>query len=71
MKRKYLMIAIGAVLGAIGGWVYWSQVGCASGSCAITSHPLNSTLYGTFLGGLLGSTLNDLRKPKNTNENTH
>jgi hypothetical protein len=28
-------------------------VGCASGTCNITSKPLNSTLYGAIMGGLM------------------
>ncbi|WP_438946825.1 DUF6132 family protein [Sediminibacterium sp.] len=44
---------IGTVLGAIAGYVYWQQVGCVSGKCAITSKPLNSTLYGSLMGALL------------------
>lgn len=44
---------IGSVLGAVGGYIYWQQIGCASGTCAITSKPLNSTLYGAMMGALL------------------
>ncbi len=44
---------IGAVLGAMAGYAYWYFIGCASGSCAITSKPLNSTLYGALMGLLL------------------
>jgi len=44
---------IGAILGAMAGYLYWQQVGCASGTCAITSKPVNSTLYGTLMGALL------------------
>ncbi|HNP54241.1 MAG TPA: hypothetical protein PKK69_06475 [Ferruginibacter sp.] len=43
----------GIILGAIGGWMYWYWVGCASGTCRITSKPLNSTIYGSLLGFLL------------------
>ncbi len=43
----------GAVVGAIAGYFYWQQVGCSTGSCAITSKPLNSTLYGGVLGALV------------------
>lgn len=46
---------MGVILGAIAGWCYWYFVGCASGSCAITSSPVNSSLYGAFTGGILGS----------------
>lgn len=44
---------VGAVIGAIGGYIYWQQIGCVSGTCAITSKPLNSTLYGAVMGALL------------------
>jgi hypothetical protein len=51
--KKYKITIIGAVLGAIGGYCYYYFVGCASGTCAITSSPINSSLYGIFMGGLL------------------
>lgn len=44
---------IGAILGAIAGYFYWKFVGCASGTCMITSKPINSTLYAAMLGALL------------------
>ncbi|AFK01742.1 hypothetical protein Emtol_0588 [Emticicia oligotrophica DSM 17448] len=44
---------IGLVFGAVGGYLYYHYVGCASGTCPITSKPLNSTLYGAVMGGLL------------------
>ena len=50
--KRWLITAIAAVVGAGAGWFYWSQWGCTSG-CAITSSPLNSTLYGAVMGGLL------------------
>lgn len=49
---KYKLELIGAVLGAIGGWMYWRFVGCSSGSCAITSSPINSTIYGILMGAV-------------------
>lgn len=44
---------LGTVAGAIAGYFYWQQVGCTSGTCAITSKPINSTLYGALMGALL------------------
>lgn len=50
---KYKLELIGALVGAVAGYAYWHYVGCASGTCAITSRPLNSTLYGAVMGALL------------------
>jgi len=44
---------IGIAFGAIAGWLYWNFVGCSSGTCAITSKPINSTLYGALMGYLV------------------
>lgn len=52
-KKAILLTSVGVVVGAISGYVYYYYVGCASGTCAITSKPLNSTLYGSLMGGLL------------------
>lgn len=32
------------------GYAYYFFIGCSSGSCAISSNPLNSTLYGAIMG---------------------
>lgn len=39
-------------MGAIAGFAYYYFVGCAIGTCSITSSPINSTMYGALLGGL-------------------
>lgn len=52
-KKQYIVTGIGLVIGLIAGYAYYYYVGCASGTCAITSKPLNSTLYGGLMGGLL------------------
>jgi hypothetical protein len=51
--KKYKLTIIGVIVGAIGGYLYYRLVGCESGACAITSSPINSTIYGMLLGGLL------------------
>jgi hypothetical protein len=58
MKSKigrYKWELAGIAAGAGAGWCYWYFVGCASGSCAITSSPVNSTIYGAIMGALIGS----------------
>ncbi|AEA45494.1 DUF6132 family protein [Fluviicola taffensis] len=53
--KKYRLGIIGGIIGAIGGYLYYYFVGCSSGYCTITSKPINSTLYGSFMGLLLFS----------------
>ncbi len=53
--RKIIIprLLLGMFLGAISGFAYYYFIGCNSGSCAITSSPINSTLYGLLSGGVL------------------
>jgi Family of unknown function (DUF6132) len=50
--NKHKLTIIGITIGAIGGYLYYHFVGCTSGTCPITSKPLNSTLYGAVMGSL-------------------
>jgi hypothetical protein len=52
-KKAIIITGTGIIVGAIAGYLYYFYVGCASGTCAITSKPLNSTLYGALMGGLV------------------
>lgn len=52
---KYRIIFIGIIIGAIGGYAYYYFAGCSNGTCAISSKPINSTLYGALMGGLFFS----------------
>ncbi|HCF03520.1 DUF6132 family protein [Flavobacterium sp.] len=52
-KKALLLTGIGIAIGAFAGYGYYFYIGCASGTCAITSKPLNSTLYGALMGGLI------------------
>lgn len=51
IKSRWFPVC-GIILGAVGGFLYYQYVGCVTGSCSITSKPLNSTIYGAVLGGL-------------------
>jgi len=51
LKNK--LTIIGVVIGSIAGYLYYHFVGCSSGTCSITSKPLNSSLYGGIMGGLI------------------
>ena len=60
IKHKFTFFGI--VVGAIGGYLYYHFIGCASGTCSITSQPVNSTLYGAMMGGLLLSSFKKEKK---------
>lgn len=51
--HKYKYHLLGLLIGGALGYLYYHQIGCVSGTCAITSKPINSTLYGSVMGVLL------------------
>jgi len=59
--KKTALIAGGAIIGAIAGYLYWDNIGCLSGTCMIQSSPYLSTAYGTLLGGLAVSWVKDYK----------
>lgn len=69
MNKKHIVyITLGALIGAAGGYAYWMFIGCESGTCPITSKPLNSTMYGVLMGGLLFSSIFDLVNKKSKSD---
>ncbi len=63
--KRYLPTMILAVVGAIGGYLYYRFVGCVSGACMITSNPYISTVYGLVLGTLIGYIVTPSKKKEN------
>lgn len=57
MKKRIL---ISVIIGAILGFLYYKFIGCYSGTCAITSNPLISTIYGAILFSLVAELLHDV-----------
>ncbi|WP_238929385.1 DUF6132 family protein [Flavobacterium pokkalii] len=51
-KKTFIVTLIGVLIGAVAGYLYYKYVGCITGTCVITSRPLNATLYGALIGGL-------------------
>ena len=55
LLKRYGLLAVGILAGAVGGYLYWRFVGCSTGACPITSSPFSTTVWGALIGGLLVS----------------
>ncbi|HAK12546.1 MAG TPA: hypothetical protein DIW54_06025 [Chitinophagaceae bacterium] len=60
--QRYRWYLLGAILGSISGYIYYAQIGCVNGTCAITSNPWRSTVYFAVLGLLLTNIILDYTK---------
>jgi hypothetical protein len=52
---------LGGIFGGIAGYFYWRDIGCTTGSCPITSKPLNSIIYFAVLSYFLIGTISQWR----------
>ena len=65
---KNKLYCMGALVGAFSGFMYWKYVGCLTGTCAITSSPINSTLYFAFFGEIVFSIFQKKTKETETDK---
>jgi hypothetical protein len=61
-KNKFYFL--GGAIGGLAGFLYWKLIVCSSGSCAITSSPINSTIYFAAMGALFVNIIKKENKPK-------
>lgn len=66
--KKYKLSLVGVLVGGILGYAYYHFIGCESGSCAITSKPLNASLYGMVMGYLMFSVFEKSEKKSKQND---
>jgi len=66
--NKKVILSIGITTGLILGFAYWYYIGCASGTCPLTSKWYTSSLYGALFGYLVTSLGIDMTKKKKENE---
>ncbi len=53
LSKMTIRMGAGIFLGSMVGFGYYYFIGCDSGTCAITSNPINSMIYGTVMGIIL------------------
>ncbi len=54
LARSRLRLPLAVAAGAAAGAAYSYFIGCRTGTCPITSNVWISSLYGAFVGGLVG-----------------
>lgn len=64
LLHKYGFGLTGLLLGALGGFLYWKFIGCASGQCRIQSDPRLMILYGALMGYLIADFIKPLFNTK-------
>jgi len=50
---RWARVGLGTLIGAALGLGYYAWIGCATGTCPITSNPVTSALYGALIGALV------------------
>ncbi len=53
-SKNTVRVATGVALGMAAGWLYYTFVGCSSGTCPLTSSATSTMLFMGAMGGLMG-----------------
>ena len=59
---------MGTLVGALAGYLYWKYIGCSTGTCPITSNPINSTIYFALFGAVLFGAFKKQSQTSETNK---
>lgn len=60
--NKHWLKILGALIGVLGGYLYYYHVGCVTGTCPITSNPYRMMLYGALIGYLFFDMFSSAKK---------
>ncbi len=66
--RKNRIQLLTAIIGAIGGFLYWKFIGCETGTCPIKSVWYYTVLWGTLAGYLVGDIVDGIIRKRKKRE---
>ncbi|MDA3912078.1 MAG: DUF6132 family protein [Bacteroidales bacterium] len=70
--KKHRLSIIGAIVGGVGGYLYWYYVGCLSGTCPMKQlwyyNAILGALVGLFLADFIQTMINKRKKRKEKDE---
>lgn len=69
MKKlsSYKWTLLGIALGGLGGFLYWKEIGCLTGTCPLQSHWQTMVPYGMLFGYLGADFIQQFTQKKRTN----
>ena len=56
------IIFFGIILGGIGGYLYWKEIGCVTGTCPLKSQWQTMIPYGIFVGYIISDFIQSIVK---------
>jgi len=68
MKNLRVIVWASTVVGALGGFIYWKEIGCITGTCPLKSQWQTMIPIGAYFGFVFGDVLKGFIAPKKNNE---
>ncbi len=69
LKNRRIIYGASTIIGAIGGYLYYYFIGCASGTCPLRANPYYNIIMGAILGYLFIELILGQNKKKDKSEN--
>lgn len=67
MKNMKFIVWAGTALGAIGGYLYWKEIGCLTGTCPLKSQWQTMVPIGAYFGFVIGDLVKGFVSPEKKN----
>jgi hypothetical protein len=71
MKKlvSHKVLILGMLLGGIGGYFYWKEIGCVTGNCPLKSQWQTMIPYGMFIGYIVSDFIqSNIKRSKSKGE---